>query len=911
MVYKIHSRRIKNAKYNLVLPLKEAISNNDDVVSLADSQCMRWLHELNNVRDLDIKIKEIRKQIRRIKKQEKSRQNSASIRMLYDCLYQLQYQQDYLLIIMDSDSDYDRLCDKCIINGVEYVRLLGTSGGVKKSTIVFINKDKHDIIQKRIDNGRDKTKPIIPAKLEAYQGLVCSASIPLPEPKGFIVVPDCITHFTDDVITLNDEADGEPVMEYVDGYEIEHNDSDGYGFMSPEYSKKVNGYLNGDYKHTIAAMNTRYAFEKGICATFDYVDFAENVAGTYYIKDAWGDIRDVREADIILTTSMLKLWDSYSCWEEYYENCKKNYYEFSATKTSPAELEKVRTTNYQFLQSYDFTDEEIYELCKPTIDEINDVLGMDYRRTLAYLNGETSICKRIYEIDESPYILALMIEPEMINDPFVRKKVHGLISGQIDRAKKGTITVDGNYAIIVGDLYALAQSMFGLEVTGLLKRGEIYHKTWIDKGSDEVVCFRAPMTCHNNIRKVKVVHNEEIDYWYRYADTIMVLNAWDTIRDSMNGADADGDTSMTTDNEIIRRKTLNSKTIMCMQRKGNKIVPTEKDMIHANKLGFNDDIGTVTNRITSMMDVQAQFSKDSEEYNILDYRIKCGQLLQQNSIDRIKGIVAKPMPEHWYNRHACVVREDDDEQTIIWKKNNLKIVSDRKPYFMIYVYPELKKEYKKFVENANHKSLRIFGMTIDELMNLEEKTEQQQEFVDYYWKFIPVGYHGCTINKICWLFEDIFDGYLSKTLPKIDFDYSILKCGVSYADYTYQKIYKIYEEYKKQIAKFHSGIRHKRLDKETCITDRKVFAQKFSAECFKVCNDERIVCDIVLDICYRNENSKQFAWDVCGYTIIQNLLEKNNHTIRYPKRVDENGDFSLSGFEYVMVEEKYYLEDTE
>lgn len=910
MVYKIHSRRIKNAKYNLVLPLKEAINNNDDVVSLADSQCMRWLHELNNVRDLDIKIKEIRKQIRRIKKQEKSRQNSASIRMLYDCLYQLQYQQDYLLIIMDSDSDYDRLCDKCIVNGVEYVRLLGTSGGVKKSTIVFINKDKHDIIQQRIDNGRDKTKPIIPAKLEAYQGLVCSASIPLPEPKGFIVVQDCITHFTDDVITLNDEADGEPVMEYVDGYEIEHNDSDGYGFMSPEYSKKVNGYLNGDYEHIIAAMNTRYAFEKGICATFDYVDFAENVAGTYYIKDAWGDIRDVREADIILTTSMLKLWDSYSCWEEYYENCKKNHYEFSATKTSPAELEKVRTTNYQFLQSYDFTDEEIYELCKPTIDEINDVLGMDYRRTLAYLTGDSMSIRLLSKTDNN-FIKALMIDKEMINDPFVRKRVHAMIEKQIERAKKGTILVNGNYAIITGDLYALAQSMFGLEVTGLLKRGEIYHKTWIDKGSDEVVCFRAPMTCHNNIRKVKVVHNEEMDYWYKYADTVMVMNAWDTICDAMNGSDKDGDTSMTTDNEIIRRRTLNSKTIMCMQRKGNKIIPTEEDMVHANKLGFNDDIGTVTNRITAMIDVQAQFIKDSEEYDILDYRIKCGQLLQQNSIDRIKGIVAKPMPEHWYNRRACVPKEYDDEQTTLWKENNLRIVADKKPYFMIYIYPELRKEYKKYQEGAEFKCMVLYGMHLNELINKPDKTDEQNEFLRFYWQKLPVGYHPCVINKICWLFENEFDGYIKKTIPKLDFDYTIMKSGVKYTNYTYQKILNIYKEYQRELRDAAVSANKHRLDKEEVIRRKDDAADRFMMECYKACNNADMICDIVLDICYTNESSKQFAWDVCGDVIIKNLLERNNGVISYPVPIDTDGEFSVNGQEYIMESCKYESEDNE
>ncbi len=69
---------------------------------------------------------------------------------------------------------------------------------------------------------------------------------------------------------------------------------------------------------------------------------------------------------------------------------------------------------------------------------------------------------------------------------------------------------------------------------------------------------------------------------------------------------------------------------MCVQRKANKIVPTEDDMIRANINSFGDDIGKITNRITSMFNVQARFPKGSKEHEVLSYRIECGQLFQQN-----------------------------------------------------------------------------------------------------------------------------------------------------------------------------------------------------------------------------------------------------------------------------------------
>lgn len=540
MIYKVHSKQLKKANWNLTMPLETAMSDYPEmIVSLNDSQLLRFIDELNGVTEIDEKIREIKKKIKYEKKRPRTRETKVNIKNLYRNLYGLQFKKDYVCVIMDTNSDYDRANQGFSINGIKFRRFLGTNGGIKNSTIVYVNADLYPELKRRLDNGRDMTKPLVPAKLEAYQALVCSGSTPLPPPKGFIVVNDCITHFKDDVILINDETDGEPDLSYVKGYEIEHNDSDGYGLMLPSYSRKVNEFLTGDGEHTISGMNTRYAWTKGMVYTFDYIEFAEKVAGTYEITDAWGDKRDVRDAEVILTVSMLKLWDSYSSWEDYYENCEKNHYQFSTTKITPDSLEHVRNTNYQFLQSYNFTDEELQELCQPTIDEIKDVLGMDYRKSLVFLAGFGLNEENAYSDNFEYCVRALMIDKRMINDPFIRRKIWNMITRRIEMAKRGAIKVNANFAMISGDPYALAQSIFGLEVTGLLKAGELYHKYWIDKGSTELACFRAPMTCHNNIRRMKLNLSEEAAHWYQYITTASILNAWDTACDAMNGADKD------------------------------------------------------------------------------------------------------------------------------------------------------------------------------------------------------------------------------------------------------------------------------------------------------------------------------------------------------------------------------------
>ena len=132
-----------------------------------------------------------------------------------------------------------------------------------KYCIVYVNEKIYPELKKRLDNGRDKSKELVPAKLEAYQALICSGSIPLPEPKGIIVVDDCITKFKEDVILINDAVDGEPLLTYEKDYEIEHNDSDGFGLMLPSYARRVNEFLTGSGE-VISGMNTRYAWNKGM-----------------------------------------------------------------------------------------------------------------------------------------------------------------------------------------------------------------------------------------------------------------------------------------------------------------------------------------------------------------------------------------------------------------------------------------------------------------------------------------------------------------------------------------------------------------------------------------------------------------------------------------------------------------------
>lgn len=900
-IYKLPSKRLKDAGWNLELPLSCAMKNQNDLVALSDSQLLRWICELNHSEHLDQEVSRVKKEIGRIRKMPPSRQGREKLSALYETLYSLQYQRDYFCMIMNSNSDYDRANKGFRVNGYPYHRLLGTNGGIKKSTIVYLGDSVFQEIAKRMDNGRDRTKPIIPAKLEAYQALICSASIPVAIPR-ILIVKNCTVEFTENVITISDEGEDEPQLAHRENYPVRYCDSDGYGLMSPAYSRIIHRELCGEKYagQTISGVNTRYAWTKGMLFTFDFVEFARRKnQENYQIQDAWGQWRDVREYDVILTSSMVKLWDSYRSLEHFAACCVQNHYQFSVSKVMPHTLENVRNANYQFLQSYDLTDSELEELCRPTMEEIRDVLGGDWRRAVVfakgmYLNEENAA------LQENDFVKALMIDPRTIKDPFMIEKLHSMIRKRILMAAKGSIQLSGNFALVSGDLYSLAQSLFGLPVTGLLRKGEVYHRYWIDKGVEDIALFRAPMTCHNNIRRRKVVHSPEMDFWYQYNTTGIILNSWDTTCDAANGSDKDGDMFFTTDNRIIVEHTLNSTTIECMQRKAEKIIPGPEDLVQANKLAFGDEIGTTTNRITAMIERQAAFAKDSEEYRVLDYRIKCGQHYQQCAIDKANGILSRPMPRYWYNRAQCARLPEDTPEEKHFKELCLRIVAERKPYFMRYIYPELMTEYNRYLKNSNSKCIREFQISLADLIRKPDRTPLQQDFLDCFERSLPVGDSPCTVNRICHLFEDTFGSGPSCPPGDSGFDHSILKSGAAYSKNDYQKIAGIKAEYDEAVKRYRQAAGKQRQDKEEASLNRSLMLAGFRQECVKACPNEKELCDIVVDLCYSSPRSRQFAWDICGDIIIENLLDKNDRLIHYPVRTESQGEFSFGGEQFIL-----------
>lgn len=493
---------------------------------------------------------------------------------------------------MDKKSHYDKCNHGFKINGVPYKRLLCTTNGVKTSTVVYVSEKLLPELKKRINNGRNEEIPLVPAKLGAYEALAASASVEVSWPKGVIVVSDCIVHFKSDLINIDDsDITQEPIVQFVADAEVENNCSDGCGMMLPSLSMRWSGELDDHPERTLSGCNLRNAFTKGMVFTFDFIKFAEEVAGSYIVKDVWGCERDIRDAELILTESQLKLWACYDSWEDYYNNCIENHYTFRVAKTAPyfEEMDDVRQLNYQFIQPLNLSNEDIKQLIAPTVDEINDILGFDYKKSIVYMCGKGLDENTVKYVD--PICKALMIDKSIINDQYLRNRIHKMIEKRIKDAKIGVLDVHGNFQILSGDLYALCEHIFGLEPHGLLKKGEIYSKYWINRDADKVFCARAPMSNEHSLVSQTLNYEGSVTEWFKYMDSVVVVNAWDTMPQALNGFDFDGDLLFTTDNEVLLKNQHNLPALNCIQYKAKKSLITEDLLVESNKKGFGSKIG--------------------------------------------------------------------------------------------------------------------------------------------------------------------------------------------------------------------------------------------------------------------------------------------------------------------------------
>lgn len=263
------------------------------------------------------------------------------------------------------------------------------------------------------------------------------------------------------------------------------------------------------------------------------------------------------------------------------------------------------------------------------------------------------------------------------------------------------------------------------------------------------------------------------------------------------------------------------------------------------------------------------------------------------------------MPRLWHDRHAVNKIEDDSE-----KQFQRRIVADKKPRFMIYIYPDLMRQYNTYLKNTQRTALREFQMTPDELkaMPYQHLTDRQKEFLYHYDIHMPVGVGPCTMNKICKIFEGRFDGFVGKRTSPEDFDYTILKSGGTYKPAHKSAIQKCYDEYQSRLKSYAMFSHYERIDDDEVSATVYGMREEFKRACESICQNEEELCDILLDICYKKASTKKVVWSLYADVIVNNLLRKNGNKMSAPVQ-DPDGDIQYCGYRFSIITKEVDAQD--
>jgi hypothetical protein len=210
----------------------------------------------------------------------------------------------------------------------------------------------------------------------------------------------------------------------------------------------------------------------------------------------------------------------------------------------------------------------------------------------------------------------------------------------------------------------------------------------------------------------------------------------------------------------------------------------------------------------------------------------------------------------------------------------------------------LKQEYDAYVRDTDDHIQSITGKNVRELLkNDGNLPENEQKILEFYKKRLPLDVSPSTMNRICWAIEDEFDGV--DLFENMNFDYEVYKSGIEYAKEDYELIKLKCDVYKQKKREINKKKFVECDDDEESITDQ---IMKLNADleenCFSICSNEQVLCEILLDICYKDGLDVNIVWNLCGDVIVKKLLSKSG-AYSYPEQ-DNNGEFCYGGLKFTM-----------
>lgn len=884
-ILKIESSRLKESKFKIKNLTIEQARVNGEIVAVSNSQMIRTIQKLKNKQfsqyELD-KLLEQKKLLTRKKNKKEHREILDSVNKQIDDML---FIPEIISISFDDRRHFYNILSRkgFEVNGVTYVPFMASAGMIRRDTYLFVDQTLLKSLSDIFNNNRDETVEINPSKFSAYYSLYSSSTLPVSFPK-MAVVPDLIIKTIRTVDFSTYVGVGvDPVVTEKE-VDLECNAFDGEGLCSPALARKWSRELDMDYVPSV--IGVRAPFLKGMLAVFDFHKFAKSVANTDSLVDIYGNEIKVKDVECIVSESMFKLWSSYKSTFEYVMYSKQNDLDWGITKVNSAVEKNFARTSYQFLQVLELSDEQIENLCKPTLDWLSSVSGDNLSSTLLYSLGETNFSdkwfKRLDTITQ-----ALILENNLLQDTYVTSHLDKSISKKKNDAKIGRLIFNGNYQVMISDPYAYAAHAFGMGIKPLLNEHQHYSAYWNDRGISQVASIRSPIVHSSEVNVLNFQNDDCVNEWYQHIKSGIIFPANGIGMDSaiQGGSDFDLDLVCTINSPEIIAGRVSGLPVLYDSKKAEKVlinsdtshlvIDSQVKQIKTNKIGF------YTNLSSTFYALLSNFSRHTIEHEALLQRLKYGRVLQGLAIDSTKGILTDPFPEHFSKWKKINTEMTDDEKQ--YHNFNNSIVGNHRPYFMRWLYSHYNQRYLKELAGYENISQTKWGIPFDKLRVEDDLTTEQKALVDKYKRKSFFIDNDSTMNRITRHIEKkLIEIKTARRQNNKNFDYAILLSSNFNKPLgrDLDKMKLLFKEYKSLKRNFrenrwdfekHDG--YDSMDQIVRHTNQKAYAT--------ISSNASELADMAVYLCYTvlGTSSKSFCWSVFGKEIVENIQSK--HTQKY------------------------------
>ena len=281
-------------------------------------------------------------------------------------------------------------------------------------------------------------------------------------------------------------------------------------------------------------------------------------------------------------------------WDWYRGKIKEEKFGVCKTEHKSKFFDKQQLW-YQILVSLNFNKNELWELVKPQVEEINLM-----KKYPAFFKRHLDM-RATDKAGDSMMLALLECNEDICKTKWYTNYRHSKIQRMVKKLLAGKIQIkNSDFCVLLGNPMEMLRASCGDKIDSrILNAFECYCSGY--KDGEELYGMRSPHICTGNNAFLKNTYRDEWK-WFNLTDNILVINLWGKgafLSCKWNGSDQDSDTAFIGNNSIILEKVKQVQNylipINCVPQRSKLYEFTNENMAKVDGQLCNDMIGKICN----------------------------------------------------------------------------------------------------------------------------------------------------------------------------------------------------------------------------------------------------------------------------------------------------------------------------